>query len=179
MSEQTQDNVPAEPNTHRYHLPLFHRHEREVDDHHPWPDGPAGVKDGEYFSPPYDGYFCKGFCSEPVGPHEENAEEAEHANCLVEDQLGNHTGPSDPRARGLEDLQKLGRGSLGTQPALLIVVLLLRLRWRGCLSWEGGPTRKQPFEEDVPAVAELGLEEAVYGKLYDALAVDGLGDGVL
>lgn len=38
---------------------------------------------------------------------------------------------------------------------------------------------EQPLEEDVPAVAELCLEEAVDGKLEDTLAVYGLGYGVL
>ena len=164
MSEQTQDNIPAESDTYGHQLTLFHRDEREVEHHDPWPDGPAGVKNGKDLCSPDDRYFCKSLGPKPVRPNQKDTEEGEHPDGLIEDKLGNHTPPPDPQARGPKRLQELCRGSLSTEPALLIIVFLLRLGWGRCLDWEGETTGEQPFEEDMPAIAKLGLEETVYGE---------------
>lgn len=179
MGKETQYDIPAKANANRDELPLFYRHEDEVEQHDPRPNHPAGGQNHKQLCPPYGYYLGEGVDAEPVSPYEEDGEKGDHADSLVEYQLCDDTGPPDSGAGGPQGLEELCRGTLGAHAALLIVVLFLWLWRSGRLGRQGVTAGEQPLEEDVPAIAKLGLEEAVDCKLDDALAVDGLGHGVL
>lgn len=179
MGKKTKYDVPAEANANSHELPFLYRHEDKVKQHDPRPDHPTSSQDDKQLCPPYGRYLGESVDAEPVGPDEKDGEKGDHADGLVEHQLCDDAGPSDPGACGPQGLEELCRGALGAHAALLVVVLFLWLWRSGRLGREGVAAGEQPLEEDVPAVAKLGLEEAVDGKLQDTLAVNGLGDGVL
>lgn len=179
MGQETQYDIPAEANTHGHELAFLYRHEDKVEQHDPGPNHPPGVQDDKQLCPPYGCYLGESVDAEPVCPDQKDGEEGDHADSLVEHKLCDDAGPSDSCAGGPQGLEELCRGTLSAHAALLVVVLLLWLWRSGRLGREGMTAGEQSLEEDVPAVAKLGLEEAVDGKLEDTLAVDGLGYGIL
>lgn len=115
-----------------------------------------------------------------VGPRKEDGQKAEHADRLVQNELGHNVPPVDAPPRSFQQFHKVDGRSLRAQAALLVVIHFLfgprHCEWRVDRRASAG---EEAFEQNVPEIAKLCLEEAVDGKFNNSLAVNGLWDRIL